>query len=312
MTARVRRVTSRGISAGSRLNDRGSISANTGVAPTWQTEVAVAMKVIDGTITSSPGPMPSASSIAARAVVPLAKLTACAQWCRAANSRSKSAFCGPFVRIPLANTSRMASISASPTSGFASRIRGVTSGMPLLPFHLAGDRIAARVTVTSLAGQYRPGGSGQHDKVELKTLVLDVAQVPFDAVGPVQPVTAVHLSQAGQPGRHGQPAPLPHVVPPDLVGQRRPRADHAHLAARHVDQLGKLVDGQPAQPAADPGAVRGLRENAALVAVAAHRPQLQHDERPTVPPGAHLAEQDRPPVIQPDGRRGKHAEHGGG
>src|SRR6266699_6184154 len=176
MTARVRRVTSRGISAGSRLNDRGSISANTGVAPTWQTEVAVPAQVIDGTITSSPGPMPSASSIAARAVVPLAKLTACAHWCLAANSRSNSAFCGPFVRIPLANTSRMASISASPSSGFASRIRGVTSDLPLLPFHLAGDRIAAWVTVGSRAGQHRPGGVGQHGAVYLTALVVDVAQ----------------------------------------------------------------------------------------------------------------------------------------
>ncbi len=48
----------RATSTGSRLNVSGSMSANTAVAPTWRTEVAVEMNVIDGTITSSPGPMP--------------------------------------------------------------------------------------------------------------------------------------------------------------------------------------------------------------------------------------------------------------
>ena len=61
------------------------MSAKTGMAPTWSTEVAVDMNVIDGTITSSPGPMPSASSMAASATVPLANVT---PWAASAGRRT--------------------------------------------------------------------------------------------------------------------------------------------------------------------------------------------------------------------------------
>ncbi len=47
--------------AGSRLKVPGSMSANTGVAPVSATELPVAAKVNDGTMTSSPGPTPAAS-----------------------------------------------------------------------------------------------------------------------------------------------------------------------------------------------------------------------------------------------------------
>ena len=47
-------------SAGSRLNVSGLMSANTGFAPSRHTALAVAKNVKLGTITSSPGPMPSA------------------------------------------------------------------------------------------------------------------------------------------------------------------------------------------------------------------------------------------------------------
>ena len=47
--------------AGSRQNVVGSMSAKTGVAPVRATELAVAAKVNDGTMTSSPGLTPAAS-----------------------------------------------------------------------------------------------------------------------------------------------------------------------------------------------------------------------------------------------------------
>ena len=48
-----------------------SISAKTGVAPTKLTDVAVAMKVIPGTMTSSPGPISSILMAAHNAAEPL-------------------------------------------------------------------------------------------------------------------------------------------------------------------------------------------------------------------------------------------------
>ncbi len=43
---------------GSMQNEPGSMSADTGLAPISATEFAVAANVNDGTITSSPGPIP--------------------------------------------------------------------------------------------------------------------------------------------------------------------------------------------------------------------------------------------------------------
>ena len=62
MIAAVRSVIAASTAAGSRQKSSGSMSANTGVAPVSATELAVAAKVNDGTMTSSPGPMPAASS----------------------------------------------------------------------------------------------------------------------------------------------------------------------------------------------------------------------------------------------------------
>ena len=46
------------------------MSANTGRAPVSATALAVAAKLNDGTTTSSPGPIPSATSASSRALVP--------------------------------------------------------------------------------------------------------------------------------------------------------------------------------------------------------------------------------------------------
>ena len=48
----------------------GRQSTNTGVAPAWLTDSAVAMNVLTGTMTSSPGPTPTACRARRRASVP--------------------------------------------------------------------------------------------------------------------------------------------------------------------------------------------------------------------------------------------------
>ena len=60
MIALVRGVMSDSTWAGSILNVRGSISAKTGVPPASATELAVAAKENDGTMTSSPALIPAA------------------------------------------------------------------------------------------------------------------------------------------------------------------------------------------------------------------------------------------------------------
>ena len=58
MIARVRGVIARSTASAVMLCVAGSGSTGTGAAPVWDTASQVAMKVLDGTITSSPGPTP--------------------------------------------------------------------------------------------------------------------------------------------------------------------------------------------------------------------------------------------------------------
>ena len=62
---------------GSRLNVSGSMSANTGVAPSRVTALAVAKNVKLGRMTSSPGPMSRAINASSKASLPEAQPTAC-------------------------------------------------------------------------------------------------------------------------------------------------------------------------------------------------------------------------------------------
>ena len=62
MTARVLDVMQASSAAGVRHQERSSMSANTGVAPTYVIGAEVAIQVASGTITSSPGPIPRPAS----------------------------------------------------------------------------------------------------------------------------------------------------------------------------------------------------------------------------------------------------------
>ena len=70
MIAVVRAVIAAATAAGSTLKVSGSMSTSTGVAPTRETQPAVAKNEKVGVITSSPGPIPSAISAASSASVP--------------------------------------------------------------------------------------------------------------------------------------------------------------------------------------------------------------------------------------------------
>src|SRR3546814_3419922 len=77
MTAFVRGVSIARTESGSIFWLTRSTSAKTGVAPAATTQLADAKKLRAGTITSSPGPTPSARSASSRASVPLASDMAC-------------------------------------------------------------------------------------------------------------------------------------------------------------------------------------------------------------------------------------------
>ena len=69
-----------------------------------------------------------------------------------------------------------------------------------------------------------------------------------DAVG--EGVAAADLPQPGQPGRALDVVDDVVAVAGELLDHHRPRADQAHLAAQHVDQLRQLVERGAPQPGA--------------------------------------------------------------
>src|ERR1039458_297443 len=100
-------------SPGSRFNVSGETSANTGVAPWYKTQLAVAQKVIGVVIASSVGPSPAAKAAPRNAAVPELKLTACRAPTHAANRSSNSPIFGPVVSQSDFKTSTTACTSAS-------------------------------------------------------------------------------------------------------------------------------------------------------------------------------------------------------
>ena len=131
MMALVRALTAEETEAGESVKVSGSMSANTGVAPVMATALAVAANVKEGTITSSPGPIPAASSPRCRAEVP--ELRAIARvpgtiW--RANSSSNASTWGPCAIIPVRMTRATALISSSPMRGRAGGMKGRVTASP--------------------------------------------------------------------------------------------------------------------------------------------------------------------------------------
>ena len=97
--ARVRLVTAAGIAAGSMLPSS-STSTGTGFAPICETANQVAMKVKAGTMTSFPGPMPSARKASDSASSPFPAPTHSRVPQKAAKSCSNCSTRGPSMSCP--------------------------------------------------------------------------------------------------------------------------------------------------------------------------------------------------------------------
>src|SRR5208282_5467921 len=99
--------------SGSRFSVSAETSANTGVAPWYKMQLAVAQKVMGVVIAASPRPNPAAKAAPCNAAVPELKLTACRAPTHAANRSSNSPTFGPVVSQSDFRTSTTAWMSAS-------------------------------------------------------------------------------------------------------------------------------------------------------------------------------------------------------
>ena len=125
MMARLRPVTRRAVSSGSRVYCSASMSANTGLAPTYRMALMLAAKVNEGTRTSSPGPHPRPFKIRCSAAVPELTATAWGTPRYSAMRCSNSSALGPSARRPERRTSATASTSVSSISGADIEIAGL-------------------------------------------------------------------------------------------------------------------------------------------------------------------------------------------
>ncbi len=121
------------INSGFRFSVAGSMSTNTGFAPTMLMLSAVAKKVNGVVITSSPGPMPRARRAITSASVPLFTPMACLTPRYAATSCSNRWTSSPMMKSVRSSTRPMAAMisgRSSSISGFRSRmgICGVCGG----------------------------------------------------------------------------------------------------------------------------------------------------------------------------------------
>src|SRR5690348_6076396 len=111
MIAFVRGVIASSRAAGSRLNVRSSISANTGFARSNRITLAEATNEKLEVITSSPGPTPSRCRATCRPAVPLEQAIACCVPTRSAKPRSNAGPTGPHARLSDRRTSSTSSSS---------------------------------------------------------------------------------------------------------------------------------------------------------------------------------------------------------
>ena len=138
--------------------------------------------------------------------------------------------------------------------------------------------------------------------------MLDVPDVELDPVRPRQRRATVNLRPAGQARPDVEPLALPLGVRLDLVAQRRPRPDQAHLAAHDVPELRQLVDRGAAKDPADardPAVARVDGVAGTLVlGVDDHRAELEQLEVLAVLADTGLAEEDGAAVLDLDRDRG--------
>src|SRR5207245_58232 len=168
----------------------------------------------------------------------------------------------------------------------------------------AGNRTGAHEARRGLVCVLLPKPPEQRENedldVEQQRPVLDVVEVVLDPLlDRGVPPPAVDLRPARDAALHAVAQPVLGDALLELLHEGRPlrpRADEAHVAEHHVDELGELVEVEAAQPDPDRGAPRILRRGphrtGVLLRIVHHGPELVDLERLPIQGHALLAEQD--------------------
>src|SRR5437879_3208127 len=105
--------------------------------------------------------------------------------------------------------------------------------------------------------------------------MIHVPYVQAQALVPGLRIVAVDLRPTRDPGAHLVSAGLLGGVPRQVFDEQWPRSDEAHVAAKHVPKLRKLIETQAAQPTTRRGeSLLVAPRVAAVVSCSRHRAKL--------------------------------------
>src|SRR5438094_8638985 len=103
-------------------------------------------------------------------------------------------------------------------------------------------------------------GLGEEPEVLFERPAVNVGKVQCDPPIKIGVSPCGNLPEAGDPGLHREPTPMPCVVSRNVVERMWPWPDQAHVAEQHVPELGELVDARLAEDPAQPAHPRVVRE----------------------------------------------------
>src|SRR5438552_7841098 len=114
-------------------------------------------------------------------------------------------------------------------------------------------RSAGRALERALGTEHRRDGLEHDEQIVRDGPVLDVEEVEANVVVERELAAASGLPEAGDAGTNLEPIAVPVLVGGDLLGERRPRPDQAHLALQDVQELRELVQAVAPEPPSDAG-----------------------------------------------------------
>src|SRR4051812_8962125 len=166
-----------------------------------------------------------------------------------AQGNSASTISGVESGLPLSTTTTRRGLLSSVVSNDRRQLRS-SSGAPWLTIATA-KRPAGSVGAAS--ANYGTGRAQQDRDVLGDGEIVDVSALEGEPLLEGQIAAPVDLHRAGEAGLHSEAQPLALVVEGDhglLLGTG---TNERHLAAQHVQQLRRLIEAQPPEPAPDPG-----------------------------------------------------------
>src|ERR1035438_7747487 len=146
----------------------------------------------------------------------------------------------------------------------------------------------------ALARKHLPNCQDQNAKIKPKTPVVHVPHIKRELSVPADIITTVDLSPAGDTRFHVMPPSLLGCVILQILRQKWPRTNQAHLAGQHIPQLRQLVETKSAEQFAETSQTNTIRRSFHLRTVPHHGAKLDDCKRSRFVAGTNLPEKNRP------------------